>query len=141
MVSLVNTYFTSRHTFSTNRCILIRQSSKMNPTIYNAALVIHIVGITIMAGSIFLGFFTFRVFRAAFLANDGRQFTMAGYLNSLQKFLRIGMLVMLASGVAMMIELHQVWGVRLWFRVKMTVLLLIIVNGLGVRWAIGKRIG
>ena len=112
----------------------------MNPTIYNAALVIHMVGITIMAGTTFLDFFTFRVFRAAFLANDGRQFAMAGYLNSLQKFLGIGMLVILASGVAMMVELHQVWGVQLWFRVKMAVLLLIIINGLGARRAIGKRL-
>lgn len=112
----------------------------MNPTVYNAALVIHIVGITIMAGTTFLDFFTFRVFRAAFLANDGRQFTMAGYLNGLRRFLGIGMLVILASGVAMMVELHQVWGVQLWFRVKMAVLLLIIINGLGFRRTIGKRL-
>ncbi|PSL19518.1 hypothetical protein [Dyadobacter jiangsuensis] len=112
----------------------------MNPTVYNAALVIHIVGITVMAGTTFLDFFTFRVFRAAFLANDGRQLAMAGYLHSLQRFLGIGMLVILASGVAMMVELHQVWGVQLWFRVKMAVLLLIIINGLGFRRAIGKSL-
>ena len=112
----------------------------MNPTVYNAALVIHIVGITIMAGTTFLDFFTFRMFRVAFLANDGRQFAMAGYLSSLQRFLGIGMLVILASGVAMMVELHQVWGIQLWFRVKMVVLLLIIINGLAIRRAIGKRL-
>ncbi|MGG7662100.1 hypothetical protein [Dyadobacter sp. BHUBP1] len=41
----------------------------------------------------------------------------------------------------MMIELHQVWGVQLWFRVKMAVLLLIVINGLGFRRAVGKRLG
>lgn len=32
----------------------------MNPTVYNAALVIHIVGIISMAGTTFLEFFAFR---------------------------------------------------------------------------------
>jgi hypothetical protein len=112
----------------------------MSITLYNVALVTHIVGITIMAGTTFIDFITFRVFCKVFERDKDKGLVLENYLRKLQRFLGIGMLVILVSGVAMMIKLHEVWGEQLWFRIKMGVLLLIIINGLGLRRMVGSKL-
>src|SRR6476469_8670985 len=112
----------------------------MSTTLYSIALVTHIVDITIMAGTTFIDFITFRVFCKVFETNKDKGLVLESYLHKLQRFLGIGMLVILVSGVAMMIKLHEVWGAQLWFRIKMGVLLLIIINGLGLRRMVGSKL-
>ena len=112
----------------------------MSATLYNIALVTHIVGITIMAGTTFIDFITFRIFCKVFETDKEKGLVLENYLHKLQRFLGIGMLVILVSGVAMMIKLHEVWGAQLWFRIKMGVLLLIIINGLGLRRMVGSKL-
>jgi hypothetical protein len=110
----------------------------MTATFYNIALVTHIVGITIMAGTTFIDFITFRAFCKVIKADKDKGLVLENYLYRLQRFLGIGMLIILASGVTMMVKLHEVWGAQLWFRIKMGVLLLIIINGLGLRRMMGS---
>jgi len=112
----------------------------MSITLYNTALVTHIVGITIMAGTTFIDFITFRIFCRVFGTDIEKGLVFENYLHKLQRFLGIGLLLILVSGVAMMIKLHEVWGAQLWFRIKMGVLLLIIINGLGLRRMVGIRL-
>lgn len=110
----------------------------MSATIYQLALVAHIVGISIMAGTTFIDFITFKTFLKAYRTDRANGLLLGNYLYRLQRFLGIGMLVILASGVLMMVRLHEVWGAQLWFRIKMIILLLIIINGLGFRRALGS---
>jgi hypothetical protein len=112
----------------------------MSTTLYQMALVAHVIGITIMAGTTFIDFITFRIFWKSFQTDKAKGLLMESYLGNLQRFLGIGMLVILISGVLMMVKLHQVWGAQLWFRIKMGVLLLIIINGLGLRRRLGSRL-
>jgi len=112
----------------------------MTATLYNIALVTHIVGITIMAGTTFIDFITFRAFSKALKADKDKSLVLENYLYQLQRFLGIGMLIILASGITMMVKLHAVWGAQLWFRIKMGILLLIIINGLGLRRRMGARL-
>jgi hypothetical protein len=112
----------------------------MNQVIYNIALVTHIVGITIMAGATFIDFMTFKQFWKVFPGDKAKSIFMEDFLYKLQRFMGIGMLVILVSGVLMMVYLHQVWGQQLWFRIKMGVLLLIIINGLGIRRRMGSKL-
>jgi hypothetical protein len=112
----------------------------MSTMLYQLALVAHVVGITIMAGTTFIDFITFRTFWKTFLTDQSRSRVLENYLHKLQRFLGIGMLVILTSGVLMMVKLHEVWGAQLWFRIKMGVLLLIIINGLGLRRFLGLRL-
>lgn len=112
----------------------------MSTTFYNIALVAHVVGITIMAGTTFIDFVTFRIFWKFFKADKVKGLVMEGYLNKLQRFMGIGMLVILVSGVLMMVKLHEVWGAQIWFRIKMGVLVLIIINGLGLRRMLGTQL-
>ena len=112
----------------------------MSTTLYNIALVTHIVGITIMAGTAFVDFITFRFFCKVFETDKDKGLVLENFLHKLQRFLGIGMLVILVSGVVMMIKLHEVWGAQLWFRIKMGVLLLIIIDGLGLRRMVGSKL-
>ena len=112
----------------------------MTATLYNIALVTHIVGITIMAGTTFIDFITFRAFGKALKTDKAKSPVLENYLYQLQRFLGIGMLIILASGITIMVKLHEVWGAQLWFRIKMGVLLLVIINGLGLRRMMGSRL-
>jgi hypothetical protein len=109
-------------------------------TFYNIALITHIVGITIMAGTTFIDFVTFRVFLKALLVDTAKGVILEDYLYKLQRFIGIGMVIILISGVMMMAKLHEVWGAQTWFRVKMVVLLLIIINGLALRRIAGSKL-
>jgi hypothetical protein len=112
----------------------------MNPTVYNTALVVHIAGITLMAGTTFIDFIVFRLFRKIFPQDKSKGLALADIFYRLQRFMGIGMLVILLSGVMMMVYLHQVWGQQVWFRVKMAMLLLIIINGLAIRRRLGNKL-
>lgn len=112
----------------------------MSATIYQLSLVLHIIGITIMAGTSFIDMIVFRTFRKAFTADKVKSLVIEEQLNNLQRFMGAGMLLILISGVGMMVKLHEVWGAQIWFRVKMGVLLLVIINGLGLRRMLGSRL-
>jgi len=112
----------------------------MTTAFYNTALVTHVVGITMMAGTTFIDFVTFRTFLVAFKSNRDKSLVLEHYLYGLQRFLGIGMLLILVSGVTMMVKLHEVWGAQLWFRIKMGMLLLIIINGLALRRRAGSKL-
>jgi hypothetical protein len=112
----------------------------MSAALYNIALVTHIIGITIMAGTTFIDFITFRSFSKVFKIDEHKGLVLENYLHKLQRFLGIGMLVILVSGVTMMVKLHEVWGAQLWFRIKIAVLFLIIINGLAFRRILGSKL-
>jgi hypothetical protein len=108
--------------------------------VYNTALVFHIVGITIMAGATFIDYITFTQFWKTYFNDKAQGIVIENFAFRLQRFMGIGMLLILLSGVGMMIYLHEVWGQQMWFRIKMGILLLIIINGLALRRTLGKRL-
>jgi len=112
----------------------------MNLPVYNIALVTHIVGITLMAGATFIDFIVFQLFWKAYPSDKTKSIVIEDMLHRLQRFMGIGMLVILVSGVVMMAYLHEVWGQQIWFRVKMGVLVLVIINGLGIRRRMGSKL-
>ncbi|MBV7529864.1 hypothetical protein [Chitinophaga sp. sic0106] len=109
----------------------------MSFTLYYAALVLHVAGITMMAGTSFTDLIVFRAFNAADIS---KKQVLLELLNKLQRLIGIGMGVILVSGVAMMAKMHEVWGTQLWFRIKMILLLVVIFNGLGLRRVLGNRL-
>ena len=113
---------------------------EMSIALYKAALVAHVTGITIMAGTTFVDFITFRIFCDIYQRDQAKSIVLESLLNKLQRYMGIGMLVILASGVMMMIKLHEVWGAQLWFRIKIGILLIIIINGLGLRRIAGSKL-
>lgn len=93
-----------------------------------------------MAGTTFIDYVAFKAFGKVFQVNNNKALVLGSYLYKLQQFLGIGMLIILISGVMMMVQLHEIWGAQLWFRIKMGILLLIIINGLGLRRMVGAKL-
>jgi hypothetical protein len=112
----------------------------MNQNIYSAILVVHVVGIALMAGTAFVDLFTFRHFWKRYSEDKEQGLVVENIAFRLQRFMGVGMLLILLSGIGMMAYLHQVWGQQLWFRIKMAVLVLIIINGLGLRRVLGTQL-
>jgi len=112
----------------------------MDQIIYKSCLVIHIVGITVMAGATFIDMAGFQQFWKNLAVNREKSRMMADNLQRLQRLMGAGMLVIILSGVGMMAYMHQIWGQQSWFRIKMLILLLIIINGLVLRRRLGKQL-
>jgi hypothetical protein len=110
----------------------------MQHLIYSACLVTHIIGITLMAGASFVDYATFRQIWKYWPADKTKAFTVENILYRYQTFMGIGMLLIILSGVGMMAYMHQIWGAQTWFRIKMGVLLLVIINGLAIRRRLGN---
>lgn len=112
----------------------------MQHLVYSLCLVIHITGITLMAGATFMDYTIFRQFSKLWPVDKPRAITLENILTRFQRFMGIGMLFILLSGVGMMAYMHRIWGQQLWFQVKMGILLLVIVNGLGIRRRLGTSL-
>ena len=112
----------------------------MDMIVYKTALVVHVVGIATMAGATFIDFSGFNHFWKTLSQSRASALTQADGLYRLQRFMGIGMALIILSGVGMMAYLHQVWGQQVWFRIKMGLLLLIIINGLAIRRRLGNRL-
>jgi hypothetical protein len=112
----------------------------MNQQVYDIAKVLHIVGIAAAAGMSVIDLVIFRHFWKIYPQHTGEGLAIERLLLRLQRVTAIGMMLIVVSGVIMMYYLHTVWGPQLWFRIKMGVLLLIIINGLALRRRLGNRI-
>lgn len=112
----------------------------MKQLVYNSAIVVHIIGISIMVGATVVDFFGFRKFWST-VKRDKTAATV--YLDTgvlYQRLMGIGMLLIILSGIAMMVYMHGVWGQQLWFRIKFGLIILVIINGLGIRRILAKRL-
>lgn len=112
----------------------------ISTTLYSMALVTHIIGITLMAGATFIDFVSFRSLSKVLSTNRAKALVLEESLRKLQRVMGIGMLIILASGVMMMVRLHELWGAQIWFRIKMGMLALIIINGLLLRRRVGSNL-
>jgi hypothetical protein len=112
----------------------------MNQDVYNAAIVVHIIGITLLAGATAIDFLGFRVFWRSVAGDRSRSIILLQTGTLYQRVMGIGMGLIILSGVAMMVYMHGVWGQQLWFRIKFGLLLLVIINGLGIRRVLGSKL-
>jgi uncharacterized membrane protein len=109
-------------------------------SLYNTFLVLHIVGITLMAGATWVDYLAFRKFWPALESDPLRAITLLETNTLCQRLMGFGMLLIIVSGIGMMGIMHGVWGEQTWFRIKFGLLLIIIANGLGLRRVLGTRI-
>src|SRR5688500_3201717 len=106
-------------------------------TLYQIALVTHIVGLSTMAGTTFASYVLTKQFwnqyasdksKATAIHNAGLKFTM---------LFGLGIVLLILSGVAMMVITRGAFGEQLWFRIKFGLIIAVIINGL----AVGRRQG
>jgi hypothetical protein len=112
----------------------------MNQQVYDIAKTLHIVGISVAAGMSLVDLILLQYFWSIYRLHLQEGVVIERLVGRLQRVAAVGMVLIILSGVTMMFYLHAVWGQQLWFRIKMGVLLLIILNGLSFRRVMGKRI-
>jgi len=106
-------------------------------TIYYIALVGHIVGFTMMAGTTFVDFIVVKQFWKQFAIDKQRGQAVSEAVSKFPVLFSAGFILLVISGVSMMYITHGAFGEQIWFRVKFGLIILILINGIGV----GKRQG
>jgi type IV secretory pathway TrbD component len=106
-------------------------------TYYHIALVTHITGLTIMAGSTLVDSILSRQFWKQYINDKMRAIAINEAVAKYQMLFGIGMILLIISGIVMMALTNGVFGEQTWFRIKFGLILLVIINGL----AVGRRQG
>jgi uncharacterized membrane protein len=99
-------------------------------TIFHVSLVLHIIGITIMAGTTLADAITYRQFWKYLQFDKQKAILINSVSAKFPRFIGIGAGLLILSGVSMVASLHGVVAEQLWFRIKMSLVLLAILNGL-----------
>jgi len=103
----------------------------------NTALVFHITGIALIAGTTVVDFVTTSRFWRRYSLNKNDGLVMREVSQSFPTILRIGIIVMVLSGISMMTIMHGAYGKQIWMRIKIGLVVLVIVNAL----VVGRRNG
>jgi Predicted integral membrane protein (DUF2269) len=106
-------------------------------TLYHLSLVIHIIGLTTMAGATLVDYVAFKQFWKQYSIDKEKGMTVLEALSKLPMLMGIGIILLILSGVAMMGITHGVFGEQIWFRIKFALVIIIIINGI----VVGRRQG
>jgi hypothetical protein len=104
--------------------------------LFNASLWVHIIGITLLAGTTVVDFLLTRKFWVIYARDRQEGILVRKMSDRLPLLIGVGMLLLLLSGVGMMVVFHSVFGAMLWFRIKIVLVLLVLLNGV-----LGRRQG
>ena len=106
-------------------------------TIYHTALVTHIIGLTMMAGTTLMDYVIFKQLWKQYALDKPKALAIGEATVKLQMVFGIGFLLLVISGVTMMYITHGLFGEQTWFRIKFGLIILIVINGL----TMGRRQG
>jgi hypothetical protein len=98
--------------------------------LFNTSLWLHIIGISLMAGVTVADFVLTRKFWAVYAHNPQEGILVRKITNRLPVLIIAGTALILLSGVGMMIATRGVFDSFLWFRIKMGMVLLVILNAI-----------
>ncbi|MBT2623639.1 hypothetical protein [Chryseobacterium sp. ISL-6] len=98
-------------------------------TLYQIALITHIVGITLMAGTTLIEYLLTKHFWKLF-ANDGsRAITSNEDKFNFHLLVNIGIIFLILSGVTMLMIFQAVFVKQIWFQIKIGLIIIIAING------------
>jgi len=106
-------------------------------TLYHLALITHLAGLIMVAGTTLVDFVVTKQFWRQYPHGKSEGFAVLKAQSKFPIVLRIGFLSLIASGIYMMYMTNGAYGEQVWFRVKFGLIILIILNGL----AFGRRQG
>ena len=107
--------------------------------IHQAALTLHIIGIVLFAGTAFIDFIISKQFWNVYSTNKSDSLPVEIIITKIQKIGGLGGMLIVLSGI-IMIYMHRFWGEQIWFRMKMGILLIVIINGSVFRRKLGKSL-
>lgn len=106
---------------------------------YHLSVLLHIIGLSIVACAALAGFLASRRFWHLYLLDRSKAEAVADLNGRFPRLFGIGMALLILSGVWLMIQTRGVYGEQLWFRIKILLVVLVIVNGVLTR-RMGKKI-
>lgn len=106
--------------------------------LYLFSLLAHITGLTLMAGTTLTGFLINRRFWKFYSTDKAKALTLMELGARFPRVIGIGVGLLLLSGFYMVFLTKGVYGGQLWFRIKIALVLLVIINGF-IAKALDKR--
>jgi uncharacterized membrane protein len=98
--------------------------------VFAAFLTLHLISLVIMAGTTLIDFISYQTYWKLFDQNGERA---AGILEATSKFPRligIGAAFLVVSGVGMIALTHGLLAEQLWFKIKFTLVIVLVTNGI-----------
>jgi len=95
-------------------------------------LVLHIAGLSTMAGTAVVDFFCYQRFWKQYPTGKEKAAVILPLLATFRFLFAGGFLLLLISGIAMVALSHGLFAEQLWFRIKMGVILLLFINGVAI---------
>ena len=111
-----------------------------SPTFLQLDLILHITGFTIMAGTILADFAISRRLDKYILSDRPNAITILETTAGLGRLMGIGAGLLILTGISMVIIYKGTIAQMLWFKIKMVLVLLVILNGTLVLQRGGKSL-
>ncbi|WP_413666580.1 hypothetical protein ACEN9X_18810 [Mucilaginibacter sp. Mucisp86] len=103
----------------------------MNASTFLPALVVlHLTGLTIMAGTTIIDFTIFKIFWKYFDEDLAKSKGVLAGTSGSSRLIGIGAALLVTTGIGMMALTHGVFGEQLWFRIKIGIVLILMLNGI-----------
>jgi len=94
-----------------------------------ALLALHLSGLVLMAGTTVIDYVTFKTFWKLTDAGDNRSLGLLPLMARYGTFVRAGGVLLILSGIGMLILSKDLWWQQCWFKIKMGLVALLILNG------------
>ena|ERR1700743_1514371 len=98
-------------------------------TLLQIFLIIHLTGLTLTAGTTVAEYITFNAFSKLFGKERERSFSLLELMKKLSGLLGLGIALLILSGIGLLIITNGVFMHQLWFRIKLLLILILILNG------------
>ena len=105
---------------------------------FRILLVLHFCGLTIMAGTTVVDYFTFKTFCRLANVGDNREQGLLPIMSRYGELVRIGAAILIFSGLTMLILEKGVW-LEPWFKIKIALVVLLVLNGMFVGNSLGLK--
>ncbi len=96
-------------------------------TLYQIALVNHIIGLTLLAGTTLVDYILTRHFWKQYFQNPFQAIAINDATSKFQILFGIGIILLILSGITMMGITHGAFGEQIWFQIKFGLVILIII--------------
>ena len=103
-------------------------------------LVLHIIGLSAMAGTALVDFICYSRFWRQYPGGKEKAAAVLPILSIFRFIFAGGFLLLLISGISMVALSHGLYAEQLWFRIKMGIILLALLNGAVVGSRVASKI-
>ena len=98
-------------------------------TLHQIALITHIVGITLMAGTTLVEYLLTKHFWKLYASDGSRAITSYEDGFNFHLLVDIGVIFLILSGVSMLLIFQGVFAKQIWFQIKIGLIIIIAING------------